>query len=57
MSRGKQKRRRGNDGEEIAENVRVTRATAEDQQIAAFLQGGTFSKFPQQENQTLEQHI
>ena len=41
IGRGQQKRRRGNDGQAIPEDIRVAKATAEDKQIAAFLNGSS----------------
>jgi Rod binding domain-containing protein len=41
IGRGKQKRRRGNDGQAIPEKIHVTRATEEDKKLHDFLNGGS----------------
>jgi len=41
IGRGNQKRRKGNDGQAIPEDIRVTRATEEDKKLHAFLNGGS----------------
>jgi hypothetical protein len=41
IGRGKQKRRRGNDGQPIPEKIHVTRATEEDKKLHEFLNGGS----------------